>query len=164
MCVYLYLHIFTHIFTYIYTYIYICICKILFIYWLCWVFLGFALAATSGGHSLAVVCGSHTVLASLPLTAGLWGAWASVVEAWGLSSWGSRAQARSLWHLGLVVRWRLGSSQTRDRTCVSCIGRQILYHWATREAQSLVLMNVLLLYHFFFFWPELPCDMGPFTS
>ena len=30
-----------------------------------------------------------------------------------------------------------GSSPTRDRTCVfctSCIGRQILYHWATREA------------------------------
>ena len=27
-----------------------------------------------------------------------------------------------------------GSSQLRDWTCVSCIGRQILYHWATREA------------------------------
>ena len=24
-----------------------------------------------------------------------------------------------------------GSSQLRDRTCVSCIGRQILHHWAT---------------------------------
>ena len=26
------------------------------------------------------------------------------------------------------------SSQPRDWTCVSCIGRQILYHWATSEA------------------------------
>ena len=25
---------------------------------------------------------------------------------------------------------------TKDRTCVSCIGRRILYHWATREAQT----------------------------
>ena len=29
-----------------------------------------------------------------------------------------------------------GSSQPRDQTCVSCIGRQILYHWATWEALS----------------------------
>ena len=29
-----------------------------------------------------------------------------------------------------------GSSQPRVWTCVSCIGRQILYHWATREGQS----------------------------
>ena len=27
-----------------------------------------------------------------------------------------------------------GSSWPRDRTCISCIGRWILYHWATREA------------------------------
>ena len=26
------------------------------------------------------------------------------------------------------------SSQPRDWTCVSCIGRQVLYHWATRDA------------------------------
>ena len=31
----------------------------------------------------------------------------------------------------------MGSSWTRDQTCVSCIGRQILYHWATREAPIL---------------------------
>ena len=28
--------------------------------------------------------------------------------------------------------WDL-SSPTRDQTCVPCIGRQILYHWTTRE-------------------------------
>ena len=27
------------------------------------------------------------------------------------------------------------SSQFRDGTHISCIGRQILYHWATREVQ-----------------------------
>ena len=30
----------------------------------------------------------------------------------------------------------MGSSWPRDWTCVSCIGRQILYHWATWEAPS----------------------------
>ena len=28
-----------------------------------------------------------------------------------------------------------GSSPSRNWTCASCIGRQILYHWATREAR-----------------------------
>ena len=27
------------------------------------------------------------------------------------------------------------SFQPRNQTCISCIGRQILYHWATRETQ-----------------------------
>ena len=40
-----------------------------------------------------------------------------------------------------------GSSQPRDRSCISCIGRLILYHQATREAlifQVLDLINSLL--------------------
>ena len=37
-----------------------------------------------------------------------------------------------------------GSSWARDRTCVSCIGRQILYHWATQEAQ-ISLLHISLL-------------------
>ena len=48
---------------------------------------------------------------------------------------GSRAQAHSCGAQGLADLWHVGSSRTRDETCVSCIGRQILYHWATREAQ-----------------------------
>ena len=41
--------------------------------------------------------------------------------------------------LGRTVEWvamffSKGSSGPRDWTCVSCIGRQILYYWATREA------------------------------
>ena len=46
------------------------------------------------------------------------------------------SQARILeW---VVISFPRGSSQSRgsagDRTCVSCVGRWILYHWATREA------------------------------
>ena len=46
---------------------------------------------------------------------------------------GSRAQAQQLWHTDLVAPWHVGSSQTRDRTWVPCIGRRILNHCATGE-------------------------------
>ena len=36
--------------------------------------------------------------------------------------------------MGLAAPWHAGSSQTRARTRVPCIGRQILNHCATREA------------------------------
>ena len=35
--------------------------------------------------------------------------------------------------MGLVAPQHVESSQTRDQTHVPCIGRQILYHWTTRE-------------------------------
>ena len=44
------------------------------------------------------------------------------------------AQAQQLWLTGLVAPRHVGSSQTRARTRVPCIGRQILNHCATREA------------------------------
>ena len=40
-----------------------------------------------------------------------------------------------------------GSSQPKDWTYISCFGRQILYHWPTREAHGesyLVIMNVMM--------------------
>ena len=37
---------------------------------------------------------------------------------------------------GLVAPWHAGSSRIRDQIRVSCIGRQILYHRATKEAPS----------------------------
>ena len=55
----------------------------------------------------------------------------------GLSYCGAQApdaQAQQLWLTGLVAPWHVGSSQTRARTRVPCIGRQILNHCATREA------------------------------
>ena len=59
------------------------------------------------------------------------GAWASTVAAPGLQSTGPVAVSQ-----GLVAQQPAGSSWTRDWTHVSCTGRQILYHRATREAFS----------------------------
>ena len=44
------------------------------------------------------------------------------------------AQAEQLWLTGPVAPRHVGSSQTRARTGVPCIGRQALNHCATREA------------------------------
>ena len=46
---------------------------------------------------------------------------------------GPRARTRQLWHRGLVALQHVGSSPTRDQTCVPCIGRWILSHCTTRE-------------------------------
>ena len=40
--------------------------------------------------------------------------------------------------MGLAAPSHVGSSQTGDWTCVPCIGRQILYHWATGEPLSYI--------------------------
>ena len=50
---------------------------------------------------------------------------------------GSRAQAQYLWCVSLVALLYIGSFWTRDRTHVSCTGRWIRYHSATREAPKL---------------------------
>ena len=69
----------------------------------------------------------------------------------GLSCCGAQApdaQAQQLWLEGLVAPRHVGSSQTRARTRVPCIGRQILNHCATREARFcpfLIGLYVLLL-------------------
>ena len=55
----------------------------------------------------------------------------------GLSCCGAQApdaQAQQLWLTDLVAPQHVGSSRTRARTRVPCIGRQILNHCATREA------------------------------
>ena len=59
----------------------------------------------------------------------------------GLSCCGAQApdaQAQQLWLTGPVAPWHVGSSQTRARTRVPCIGRQILNHCANREAPDVV--------------------------
>ena len=62
--------------------------------------------------------------------------------------------------MGLLALQHVGSSQIRDRTRVSCIGRQSLYHWANREAPDDVLscMEAFNLYEFqfVFFSPICP--------
>ena len=46
------------------------------------------------------------------------------------------AQAQQLWLTGPAAPRHVGSSQTRARPRVPCIGRQILNHCTTREAQK----------------------------
>ena len=53
---------------------------------------------------------------------------------------GSRAQAQELWRSGFVAPQHVGSSRTRARTRVPCIGRRILNHCTTWEV-PLVLLN-----------------------
>ena len=70
------------------------------------------------------------VVASLIVEHGLWEQGPRVVAR------GSGAQAQYLWCTGLVALWHVGSSPTRDQTCVSCIGMWILIHCVTREVLS----------------------------
>ena len=66
----------------------------------------------------------------------------------GLSCCGAQApdaQAQQLWLTGPAATRHVGSSQTRARTRVPYISRQILNHCATREALILVSLGLLLL-------------------
>ena len=59
----------------------------------------------------------------------------------GLSCCGAEApdaQAQQLWLTGPVAPRHAGSSQTRARTRVPCIGRRTLNHCATREAPEYI--------------------------
>ena len=42
-----------------------------------------------------------------------------------------------------IQHGNVGSSQTRDRTLVPCIGRRILKHWTTREVPSIPFLTLL---------------------
>ena len=59
----------------------------------------------------------------------------------------SSCRARALEHtgsvvaaLGLIAPWYVESSWTRDRTCVPCIGTQVLNHWTVRKVPSQALL------------------------
>ena len=86
---------------------------------LCWVFvsvLGLSLVVASGGHSSSRCAGLSP---SRPLL---------------LRSAGSRHAGSVIVAQGPAALRHVGSSQTRARTRVPCISRQILNHCATREA------------------------------
>ena len=71
----------------------------------------------------------------------------------GLSRCGAQApdaQAQQLWLTGPAAPRHAGSSQTRARTRVPCIGRQTPNHCATREARYVFLK--LTIFNFFFFF------------
>ena len=88
----------------------------------------FGSAGSSLLWGLCSSCGEQGLLPSF-------GAWASHCSGlsrcgvWALGTWASVVVAHR-W----VSSRPVGSSWIRDRTCVSCIGRWILYHWTTREA------------------------------
>ena len=83
-----------------------------FIYfWLCWV------VTAAPRLSLVAVWGLLTGVASLVVEHRLW-----------------PQELQKLWCMGFIALKHVGSSQTRDRTCVTWTDRQILNHWTTREA------------------------------
>ena len=137
----------------------------LFIYfWPRWVFVaerGLSLVATLCCGAWASHCGGFSCCGARAL-----GAQASVVAARGLSSCGSQALECRLSSCGAraqLLQWHVGSSQTRDRTRVPCIGRWILNPCATREVPfphhfillilscySLLLASVASLYNTYY--------------
>ena len=122
--------------------------KFIYLFWLRWVFVaahGLPLVAASGGYS-SLWCEGFSLRWLLSL-------WSTGSRRAGFSScgmraqqlWlaGSRVQAQSLWRTGLVAPWHVGSSRTRARTRVSCIGRRVLNRCATREARLNCFSQVL---------------------
>ena len=83
---------------------------------------GFSLVVVNGGYSLAVMCRLLIAVASL-------------VGSMGSGVWS--VQAQQLWPESLAALRHVGSSQTKDQTCVPCIGRQILNHW-TRDVPTYI--------------------------
>ena len=95
---------------------------------------GFPLVVGSGGYSLVAV-------RSLP-------------SQWLLLLWSSGSRMHGLlelWHRGLVAPQHVRFSWIRDQTHVSCIGRRLLYHCATREASLFDFLIFLLLFDMFCF-------------
>ena len=95
-------------------------------FWLHWVFIA------SHGLSLITVSPGCSLVGELrlPMTV------AFLVAEHRLQSTGSAVVG-----LGLAASWHVSSSQTRERTCVPCLGRGILNHWTTREIQPLLLSH-----------------------
>ena len=56
---------------------------------------------------------------------------------------GPRAQTQELWFMASVALWEVVFCWTGDHTCVSCIGRQIIHHGASREDHT-------FFYYYFF--------------
>ena len=110
-----------------------------FIFWLRWVFIavcGLSLVAASGGYSLLWCEGFSLQWLLLLQSTGSRHVGFSSCGTRTQYLWlaGSRAQNQQLWRMGLVALQHIGSSRTRDRTRVPCIGRRILNHCTTMEA------------------------------
>ena len=116
----------------------------LFSFWLHWVFVavpGLFLAAASEAASL-LQCTGFSLWVRLPL---LWSMASGVTGLQQLWHAEAAAVARSL-----AAPQHVGSSQTRERTCVSCAGRRVLNHWTTTEVLSMLFKAHFLLNLFAF--------------
>ena len=104
---------------------------------------GLSLVATSGGYSL-LRCAGFSLRWLLVAEHRLWCAGFSSCGTQAQQLWlaDSRAQAQQLQRTGLVAPRHVGSSRTRARTRVPCIGRRILNHCTTREAPMFILIMV----------------------
>ena len=100
---------------------------------------GFSLVAASGSCSSLRCAAFLLQWLLLLLSMGSSRPGSSSCGTWAQQLWlsGSRAQAQQLWRTGLVAPRHVGSSQTRARTRVLCVGRRILDHCATREVPKL---------------------------
>ena len=105
---------------------------------------GFSLVAASGGYSLLWCTGFSLWWLLLLQSMGSRHAGFSSCGTGAQQLWlaGCRVQAQQLQRTGLVALWHVGSSQTRDRIHVPCIGRQTPNHCTTREAPYLFTFNL----------------------
>ena len=69
------------------------------------------------------------------------------------------SQARILEYI--VISFSSRFSQSRDWTHISCIGKGVLYHWPTREAQPKISWDYFDICFLFFFF--LPCLLPPLS-
>ena len=121
---------FLFIYLFIYLLVYLLVFIGLFIYWFIYLFIYGWLVGSS------FLCEGFLWLRQVGATPHR-GARASHYRS--LSCRGAQApdtQAQQSWLTGPVAPRHVGSSQTRARTRVPCIGRQTLNHCATREAPS----------------------------
>ena len=89
--------------------------------------------------SLVVASGGYPSWGSTASHCSVFSLWSKSCKAHKIQC-GSRALERRLSNCGIWAELLCGmgdfSSQTRDRTCVPCVGRQIPNHWTTREPRS----------------------------
>ena len=111
---------------------------ILFIYfWLCWVFVaacGLSLVVASRGYSLVVV--SRLLIEGFSC----FGVWALGLAGFSICGY----HPLELWHrLSCSMACRI--LPIRDQTCVSCIGRQSLYHCTSREVRESIFESTTIV-------------------
>ena len=94
------------------------------------------LLSWSTGSRYTGVSSGYRILGSVVTMCGFQGTF-ELQESWHTGSEvvtpGPGAWAQRLWRAGLVAAWQVEPSWSRDRTCVPCIGRQVLNHCATKE-------------------------------